>query len=433
MNRKNILIGKIGKSVKFKNVKIETGGDAVPLFYSTLSRMLPDYHFYFCGPNELNKLTKEEYDYMFPNGNMHSVYECDNSREFCFEPIIEKLKNENIKIDYALLFCGMVSLVNVPNFLKKKDGSDYSILNSYKSYCGPYIYTVNELGCPLYVMSEDARYITVNARDLYNREKLVLTQINTELDSYRHVQSKTDLTEKPHHVKCVYSGIEKIFLMGVSNDWKEQIDVERKVNSKGNHCVVISNGCGTKKINSAGNNSSRLPEYKKYVIDNFKGTEYEDTKIYGIWDQHIYDENPQVQMKLLIDMGDELADARYTLVYSQIPGFVTVKPFEMITQGLIPFIHPDYDKYRLFDLPDYIYLKDEKDLLNKMRELDNNPELYRKVLNECMDCIKPEYLDGSYVVNNVMRLVEENEGYSWNNVEGVPQIFNRFSRNMLEK
>ena len=117
---KNILIGKIGKSIKFKHLDIRTGGDACMIFYSTIARMNPDYNFFWIGPNQMSKLTDEEYDYIFPNHNVHSAYSSDYDAvdKHPFDPIIQYFKNNNIKIDFALLMSGMCSAINVPNFIK---------------------------------------------------------------------------------------------------------------------------------------------------------------------------------------------------------------------------------------------------------------------------------------------------------------------------
>ena len=83
------------------------------------------------------------------------------------------------------------------------------------------------------------------------------------------------MTKTTH--KAIFSHLEKLMLMGLEENWKDRININDKLNSKGEPVIVLSNGCGTSKINCAGNNSSRLPTYKKYVIDNFKGTKYENT------------------------------------------------------------------------------------------------------------------------------------------------------------
>lgn len=431
--RKNIVIGKIGKAVKMKNIHIETGGGADLVLYSSMAKMNPNYHFYFIGTNELHKCTPEEYDKLFPNHNMHSAWTPEFRKTLNYQGIVDYFTKNNIKVDFSLVFVGMCSNVNIKGFLKKKDGTDYSPLMCFQNYAAPIIYALNKLGCPVYTLAEDARYITINAKDLYNRERLIFSQINQEFDtSVPHVISETDLTMIKTRHKAIYSHLEKIFLMGLSENWRENIDIEAKMHSDVEPVIVLSNGCGTGKINCAGGYSSRLGTYKKYIIDNFKGTKYENTKIYGLWDKEIYEQYPQIQDKLMLDLGREVSEAKYTLVYSQAPGFVTCKPWEMITIGLLPFIHPDYDCYHLLDLPEYLYVKDEKDFLNKIEELEANPQKYKDLMEECFNLIKPEYLDGSLIINGIFGKIAEDLGYDYEPQPGVKSIFNRFSKEFIQ-
>ena len=99
---------------------------------------------------------------------------------------------------------------------------------------------------------------------------------------------------------------------------------------------------------------------------------------------------------------------------------------------MIPFIHPDYDKDHLLNLPEYVYLKDPEDLKNKIAELDANPEMYKKLLNDCMDMIKPEYLDGSDLNNFIFSKIGENLGYEYEKKEGVPSILNHFKKDVFD-
>jgi len=62
----NILVGKIGKSVRFNAGKISTGDDTCMILLSTMSRMMPEHNFYILGPNDLNKLSKKEQNTFFP-------------------------------------------------------------------------------------------------------------------------------------------------------------------------------------------------------------------------------------------------------------------------------------------------------------------------------------------------------------------------------
>jgi hypothetical protein len=438
----NILIGKIGKAIKFKNLDLRTGGDSIIIFYSNLSRMFPEHNFYFGGPSQLEKLTKAEYNKLFPNGNVFSAYTraFDNKNredEYDFgddfKSPVKFFKENNITIDFALLMSGMCSSnANIPDFVPKGDGSKRKFLAWTVNYAAPYLYTLNELGCPFYMISEDARYITANAGDLYNHEKLVFSQINGTFTTLPRIKSKTDFSRSRVNVPVIYSGCEKIFMAGCSKDWRSNIDFDRKLNSTGDRLIVLSNGHGIKKINTgAGTNNERLSMYKKYVIDNLKDTEYANTKIYGKWDDETYENYPSIINRPMIELQDEIADARYTFIYSIAPGFVTVKPMEMIMQGLIPFIHPDYDIYGLLDIPEYCYIKDEQDLINKMRELDNDPVKYKEVFDACMNCVKQEDLNGSAVINTIMGRIYQDFGLDYTNREGCESIFNRFSKNMF--
>lgn len=433
--KKNVIIGKIGKSVKFKNTVVSTGDDAPMIFYSAIARMNPNYDFYFIGPNDLKKLNDEEYNLLFPAHNVYSANIRDEKSDDWYHGIIDYFKEKNITPDFALVFNGMVSNVNIPNFLTKDDGTFYKPLYCFSNYAAPYIYVFNKFkDMPVFLISEDARYITINAKDLYNHPRLIFSQINGEFETYKHIKSDTDFTYvKGDKIKAIYAGMEKIFMMGLPEDWAKNIDIERKLKSTGNKFIVLSNGCGTAKINSAGNNSSRLPTYKKWIIDNFKGTPYENTKIYGSWDKEIYDQYPEIIDRKIYDLQDEIGDAKYTLCYSQVPGFVTIKVWECVCLGLIPFIHPDYDKYRLLGMPDYLYVESPEDLKKKIDELEANPDMYRKLMQECIDKFKPSWLSGRALNNYIFGTIADMLGFTYEKSEGMKDrlIFHRFEKQVL--
>lgn len=423
--KKNIVIGRLGLTIKFTGIKIgtQTACDTDRMIYSTLSQMNPDFNFYFIGPSDLHKLTKEEYDEIFPCHNVFSAWTNDLRKSRDFSKIIKYFNDNNITIDFALLNTGGSSPACVPNFYPKKDGGVRKLLISQINYMGPYIYTLNHLGCPVYCMADDARNILLNFRDLWNRERKVFTQANHKLETITHITSMTDFTLKTDIIDCLYAHIERIDLIGMPDNWKDRIDLNRKLKSpKESHLLVISHGNGTNKINSNRTiKNGRFKGYKEYVIDNFKDTIYNKSKIYGKWTEDIYEQYPNnFEDKPMIELNDILKDARYSLVYSQIKNFVTVKPWEMVANGIIPFIHPDYDPEHILGLPDYVYIKDPEDFKNKIIELDNNDELYLKVIKNCMNCIKEEDRNGTFINNFIMTTIANDLGFEYepkNNVE----------------
>lgn len=436
-DKKHILIGKIGKSVKLKNTVVSTGDDAPMIFYQAIAKMNPNYEFYFVGPNDLKKMSDAEYEKLFPNKNVHSVHCVDESRPHWYECLVENIEAQGIKPDFALLMNGLPGSTNVPNFLPRIDGKGIAQqLESFKRYCGPYVYALNYFKCPYYLISEDARYITFNSRDILQQPRLIFSQINGEYESMKHIFDINKLTEyKSDKVKAIYSGTEKIFMMGLEENWADSIDIERKLNSTGNKFIVLSNGCGTGAINHPGNNSSRLPTYKKWIIDNFKGTPYENTMIYGSWDKKIHAEYPEkIVNKKIYELMDEIADAKYTICYSQAPGFVTIKPWEMICLGLIPFIHPDYDKYRLLNFPEFLYVNTPQELLQKVNELEENPEKYRALMNGLIKKFKPSWLNGKALNNFIFGKIAEDLGFIYEPSQGMTDrlIFHRFDKQVIK-
>jgi hypothetical protein len=440
----NILIGKIGKAIKFKNLKINTGDDSSMILFSTMARMLPEHNFYFCGPNDLKKLSTEEYNYIFPNGNVHSIYVNPNRPDptdkdiMNWDSLTDHIKKLNLTFDFAILFTGYVGYHCLNLCCKRPDGKYYTPLNAFKRYCGPYVHVINTFNIPLYTIAEDPRYITINTEELFVRERLILTQMAdcTVPVAQKYITSYEDHT---HNIKtpipCTYAGVEKIFLMGIDKNWRDNIDIEHKItNTKYPKCIVISNGHGTSGLNSgAVVKDGRLPGYLEYIVNGLKGTEYADTHVYGLWENATLEKYPYTfQDKKMIELADEIAAAKYSLVYSIVPDFITIKPYEMIIQGLVPFIHPDYDKNRILGLPEYVYVKNPEDFANKMRELDEDDSKYRSLIEECFNCIKPEYLDGSYLVNNIMQKIGNNLGFDYINHKGVESIFNHFGENVFD-
>lgn len=433
---KNIVIGRTGLTIKFKGIKIgtQTACDTDMMVYSMLSQMNPDFNFYFIGPTDLHKLTEEEYNEIFPYHNVFSAWTNDIRKSKDFSKIIKYFEDNNIKIDFALINTGGSSQVCLPDFYPKKDGSKRSLLLSQLYYMAPYVYTLNKLGCPVYCMADDARNVLLNFRDLYNRERKVFTQANYKLKTITHITSETDFTLKTDLIDCIYAHIERIDLIGMPDNWKDRIDINRKLKSnKENHLLVISHGNGCKKINSNLTiKNLRFQGYKEYIIDNFKDTIYNKSKIYGKWTKDIYEQYPNnFEDKPMIELNDILKDARYSLVYSQITNFVTVKPWEMIANGIIPFIHPDYDPEHILGLPEYVYLKNPDDLKNKIIELDNDDKLYLNILNKCLDCITKEDRDGTYINNFIMTNIANDLGFTYEPKKDITIKFTNHNYNNM--
>jgi hypothetical protein len=147
----------------------------------------------------------------------------------------------------------------------------------------------------------------------------------------------------------------------------------------------------------------------------------QDVKIYGAWDSETIGDDPRFKgSKKFDELRKELSGVKYTLIIPIKKGWVTSKWVEMISNGIIPFFHPTYDEQKHCKVPEYIRLKSPKELREKIQELELNPELYTRILNECISCIKQEDIDGT--------------GLSTTILDAVPPINKsgtRFSTNVL--
>ncbi len=435
----NVLLGKIGRTINFLSGDPYVSNSPLMLF-SAMSRMFPENKYYICGPNNLNKLSEQEYCHLFPNKNLFSIYEKPIKDEtwLSWTPITDRIKKENLHFDYALVFNGMNGTTSFKCCGKIADRTTYAkTLDSYGKYQGVYHFVLNTVNCPFYLIAEDGRYILINTRDLSNWERISFTQTSdkTMTPKYARITKMAPLEEleyKLPEIPVKYSHVEKIFLMGVSPKWRTCIDIQRKLQkTKNPKIIVLSNGFRTEKLNNPDSNASRYPELKKYVLDNFKGTSLNNTVIYGKWSKELVEQHPDTFIqKSIVELKEEIFDAKYTFVFSTAPDFVTIKPWEMIIIGLIPFIHPEYDPKRLLGLPEYLYVKDEKDFKEKLLELENDPNKYMQLYDECASYIKPEFLDGSLVVNTIMRSICNDLGWEYQDRPGVSQVWNHFQNKM---
>lgn len=442
MNNKslNIAIGKIGKSMKSKAWTILGSESAPIIFYSSLSKLNPQINFYIIGTNDIHKLNKESYDKLFPNHNVISCYEDndlnskyndDNKYQIPYDYLIKN----NIKLDAALIFSGMASEnCNIPNFLPQKSHPELlsKPLQCFKNYAGNIIYVLNKTNVPLFTIAEDPRHIICRARDLYNRERLIFSQANIIDMPVEHIYDLNDLTKlTTSKLNAEYYHTEKIFLMGESQNWKNDIDI----NKKDGGLIMLMNGHGTSKLNGANIPDGRLPFVKEWVFDLFENSNFNDCIIYGKWSDELHKSDNRFICKPMTELKDELMHAKYTLIYSIQPGFVTVKPFEMIRWGIIPFLHPDYDPEHLLNFPDYLYIKDKHDLIVKIKYLEENQDEYKSLLNECLDLIKPSYIDGTFLNNIIVDRIYKELNLNYNKIKiglNDSDKISRFSSGIIE-
>ena len=138
---------------------------------------------------------------------------------------------------------------------------------------------------------------------------------------------------------------------------------------------------------------SRYPDLKKYILEHV-----DDVDIYGQWNPKTVGDDLRFKgPKKFNDLMRMLPRVKYTFCIPIKKGWVTAKFWEMAHYGIIPFLHPTYDGQKHLDVPEFIRVKDSKDLFNKIKFLEENPKAYTELRDRLDEMLKEEYYDGSYM------------------------------------
>ena len=376
---KTYLIGKIGKSVKFNpNTWTGLGGDVeAPTLFTKMAELNPDDTFVIISGNDLEKSREK---IVLPT-NLVSIYEnCSKEERKDKYFIANKLRD--VKIDGCVLMSGPAGSTNIvdASYTRKElqQGiKQYAkVLEVFQNYVQQMYIFLNESQIPWSLIVNDPRYVQLG-RDLINPPKNILSQYN-ETIVMKHFKSFEDQLElEETKIDSIYSGIEKMFLLNTKLPKVEDFDKTIKI------MIPLNEGNNGVK--------SRYSELKKYVLDYIP-----DVEIYGKWsDEIMQDDNRFKGTMPYHELQKTLDNVKYSFMISITDGWVTMKIWEFISHGVIPFMHPNYDTQNNCKVPDFIRINNPEDLHNKIEFLENNPEEYKKILNECLSLIKEGDVNGS--------------------------------------
>lgn len=385
---KTYLIGKIGKSVKFNpNTWTGLGGDVeAPTLFTKMAELNPDDTFVIISGNDLDK-SREKMD--LPN-NLVSIYEnCTKDERKDKYYIANKLKN--VKIDGCFLMSGPTGSTNIveASYTRKeleKGIKQYAkVLEVFQNYVQQMYVFLNESNIPWTLIVNDPRY-TQLGRDLINPPKNILSQYNEDivLKHFKDFEHQETLLQTK--INATYAGMEKIFLLGSKKPKFEDFN-----KSIGKLIIPLNEGNNGVK--------SRYNELKKYVLDFVP-----DAEIYGKWDEATIQDDNRFKGTMPYHELQELLykSVKYSFMISISEGWVTMKIWEFISNGVIPFMHPNYDTQNNCKVPDFIKIKNPKDLQEKIEFLENNPGEYEKLLKECLSLITDGDIDGTTMWNTFM-------------------------------
>lgn len=379
----NIVIGKFGRSIKFKTANHgAVGGDnEPPALYLSMALANPDNTYYMIGKSDMDRCGIE-----LPTNlvNVWSNYNSKSDSEIDW--VTNWFTNNNITVDAGVIMSGPGG-ESQPGLLSKQNyPAPAKFLSMSSSGKGPLVHYLNHSNIPWVMIVQDPRYSKIG-RDVLNRPKRVLGQYK-EIVKELVIRSFDLEDQRPTRWQAVrqqhtYDQMEKIFLMGKQPS--EPVDKTIPF------MMVLNEGKG------------RYGELDRFVLRHFDNIE-----IYGKWLNKKTENDPRFKGPMKFEeLQAKLPAVKYTFIIPIDQGWVTSKVWEMAYHGVIPFMHPTYDEQRNVPVPDFIRVSSPVDLLNKITQLDNDPVLYNQIRQQLLDMIKPEDYDGSNINKIITQAVNE--------------------------
>ena len=418
MKTENIVVGvgALGGALKFdkRNIQSWDGTEEYFKFVKSLTHNPSISKVYLLSPSDYQRCNSDDlYDVdpheklvdPFPKKSIVNFDKGVNTNQdmINFREEYISLMSKNIKedLDFSVFYLASNCFnVNIPGSIRKfKTPEEFKkVRPTNYSYTGQALYYLNESKTPWFAICNDPRYDICQfglIRDCYNPPVEVISQYSYK-GSYKHIEAYEDegpseMVESP--VTFTYSGIEKLNYMGF-----DYFDIEGPKQDSFFMVAMQTNGVD-------GLKDYRFLEIKEWVLDFGK-----DISIYGKWPSEVY--SSYNQFKGMLD-HDELLDTaklyKYTLIIPVMKNWITAKYCEMISCGVIPFFHPDYDTdNELVPKDHFIRVYDPNNLWDKIEFLEQNPEARIQILTDLRErWITESVKDGTEVYNILNKFVDQ--------------------------
>lgn len=411
----NIFVGKLGKSILFKRSSWgPIGGDnEAPLYYENLFHHNPDIQFYLLGCSDYDRLPPDERDRINKNGNVHDIWgeewkkfkkSYTGPKVSCRVDYMDKwaaeAKASGLNMNAGIVFAGPNATCNIPfRVTKMKNPTEIATpIDMLALYAGPLVSYLNDYRVPYVLIVNDPRFFPFMAKDIFHAPSSVLSQYN-ETVQYKHRKTYTDNTVIEFPLEARYASSETIYLIndksktaeakpcslesffGEEETVEEAGPIERDIK----FLVVLNEG-----------RPSRYSLLKENILDHI-----EDVDVYGHWNPETIGDDPRFKGSVSYDeLQKMLPRIKYSYCIPIKPGWVTMKFWELLNHGVIPFLHPTYDSQNNLNAPEFLRVKDSKDLAAKIEFFENNPAEYELFLSRIQNMIKPEHRDGT-LLNNI--------------------------------
>ena len=399
----NIAIGKSGRSCYFnkKRWSIHAGDDTPLILYKTLCELYPQHTFYMIGASDYQKCRKEGIkmpdNFVDLLGEFKIAYK-DNYKKIVEEQnvwryFVKYIHEHNIKLDFGIILQGPdmnVSLSNVGIRQRRDPNVEIKVMCLAANYIAPIVGVIDVFKIPWIGVNEDIRYVPINNRDITMDEECILSQSNEEkiVDRIEGFYEKS-VNYRKHKIIYKYAELERMFLKDLKKvDFSnpDDINVNGEHYKKDNKFIIT--------VNDGGN---RLELIEKWVLNQSP-----KEKVYGRWSEESIAKHPDTFIATKIsDMEPLMWRSKFTFVPAwekKHTNFVTQKLWKMMYYGIIPFFDVNgYDTDRYVNVPEYCRVSSPEEMWQRINELDNDKEKYKKILNEIYALLEDKYFNEEFI------------------------------------
>jgi hypothetical protein len=292
---------------------------------------------------------------------------------------------------------------------------------------GPFVHALNYLNIPWFIVSPDDRVVySMPRHDTLNMPKEVIGQWHAEYE-WETIDSYSDgynMTKKPLVVN--YGAIECLNL------------VDANIVDPGNERSIKFSVVANQSTHRNDLTCQRFEQLKTWILNDERTKDY---NIYGEWSPAYitgYEESgskeahralieynkkyndyadipkediiyPQFKGRVDASVVDEVfQNTRYTVCFPVIPGYLTWKYLEALSNGCLPFIPPFYDEqHNAIPEDAIIRVKNPDDMHRKIEYFEQNPEQRIKLVRYYQETILKPCIDGSYFYPHLNRFLEK--------------------------
>lgn len=336
-------------------------------------------------------------------GKYNCIGEAQNE---CISALSDYMKDKEF-VQTILYLSHGTSNWNVPNAKKTKSGFGNSSLVAGFNYSSPIAHFLNNnLDKPYYIVLPDPRWggkekwgIMI---DNFKSATAVLAQYDHDTE-WRHVTEydctklTTEFEYKYDQIKFEYKEVEK-----VTSICKDIISPET------DRLVLFNIAAMQAKPEAQWEKDYRYKELKKWILDNDDSGEWQ---IFGKWSPECTKKH--ANFKGLIDnqrLDEMFEKTKYTLIIPIMPDWVTSKYIEMLSVGVLPLFHPDYDtQYHILPKDHILRIKDPAHMKKMIQYFEDHPVVRIATVKELQRTLLSNVTNGHFLTDMLNETNKEHQ------------------------